>query len=687
MNKGKRIGLIIGTAILSIILVVVFSTVAVRSTTVKKSVDLGNKYLAEGNYEEDIIAFEKAIKIDSKNTDIKETLDVLYIYEEVVELIAEGEIDKAQEKLEEIKDMPKFDIIKEYVNEIEEELEVNLNGLGNSIQNIISGGRVAYDKEYVYYTEGNIMGNNLNGIYRKNIENDEITVVSNDRGSYINIYDDYLYYTTSDFGLSTEFEVIRIKKDGTNRDVIASVQDNVGSDFIQIIDNKLYYVVNLDGDNEYSTTMALMSMDLDTLEKEEVLQTQKNIGSLLLLKNPDNTIDLYINNYNLYLQVIKDIENSNKEVDYVDINKKIKSVLGSDKEGIYFISGAIYNDTTYENTETIYFKAYDSDNYQTKYTYLKSVSSISGTGGFILGDSYIYFRDLDESVSYGGFGDRGDDKINKVSLDNKKESKVKDVSIRRQVAQIDYYYDNLYEVKGYLAYYDGNYEFIIDKDIEIRKLKSSNSELEEDKELENKGEEEKDIVLEISDNEFSKLNQIMTETLFDGYDRENPDMDKIIYRAFKRANDSNYTYTDLDGYIFGIKSKEVVDSTIKSLFNLKIDSTTLTDDLSDLKEDLYKVGFVNDKYYKIEATSFDKFHQVRIANSIIKKNDGTYYIEFTEYEADRPDKVNWFFTEELDRDFINREEYLIVTGSGFAEIKEEVVNGEEIRYFTKFKMN
>ena len=123
MNKGKRIGLIIGTAILSIILVVVFSTVAVRSTTVKKSIDLGNKYLAEGNYKEAIIAFEKAIKIDSKNTDVKETLDVLYIYEEVVELIAEGEIDKAQEKLEEIKDMPKFDIIKEYVNEVEEEIE------------------------------------------------------------------------------------------------------------------------------------------------------------------------------------------------------------------------------------------------------------------------------------------------------------------------------------------------------------------------------------------------------------------------------------------------------------------------------------------------------------------------------------------------------------------------------------
>ena len=97
MNKGKRIGLIIGTAILSIILVVVFSTVAVRSTTVKKSVELGNKYIAEGNYKEAIIAFEKAINIDTKNKDVKETLDILYIYEEIDELVIAGDLTAAQE--------------------------------------------------------------------------------------------------------------------------------------------------------------------------------------------------------------------------------------------------------------------------------------------------------------------------------------------------------------------------------------------------------------------------------------------------------------------------------------------------------------------------------------------------------------------------------------------------------------
>ena len=137
MNKGKRIGLIIGTAILSIILVVVFSTVAVKSTTVKKSVELGNKYIAEGNYKEAIIAFEKAINIDTKNKDVKETLDILYIYEEIDELVIAGDLTVAQEKLEEIKDMPKFDIIKDMAENIEQVIEDEIikDGMGNSVEN------------------------------------------------------------------------------------------------------------------------------------------------------------------------------------------------------------------------------------------------------------------------------------------------------------------------------------------------------------------------------------------------------------------------------------------------------------------------------------------------------------------------------------------------------------------------
>lgn len=669
MDKQKRKKLMIAMSIVLIILIIAFSTVAVRSSTAKKSIDLGNKYIIEGNYEQAIIAFEKAIKIDSKNTYVKETLDVLYTYEEIIELVEQGEVEKAQEKLEEIKEMPQFNIVKNPLKEVEDEIELNLNGLGNSIQNIISGGRVAYDKEYAYYTEGNIMGNNPNGIYKKNIETDEVVVISNDRGSYINIYDDYLYYTTSEFGISIDYEVIRIKKDGTNREVIASLQDNVGSGVIQIIDNKLYYVVNLDGDNETSTRISLMCMNLDTEEKEEVLQTYK--AEPLLLKNPDKTIDMYMSSYNLalgYLQVIKDIHSGNNEIESVEKDKEIISVLGANKEGIYFNS--------YE--PVIYFKAYNSNNYE------QITTSISDMSGAITGDTDIYFTELD---SYGSYNEIGKDKINKLSIDNKNVSKVKDVSIRRQMAQIDYYYDNLYEVKGYLAYYDGYSKLIIDKDTKVRNIKSSNTSSEEDKEEKVEEEVEKDIISEISDSEFAKLNQLMSETLFDGYDRENPDINQIVYKAFKIADDSNYTYTDLDGYILGIKNKEVVDSKVKSLFNLNIDSTTLTNNLSDLKDDLRKIGFVDNKYYKREPASFDKFYQVKIADSIIKKSDGTYYIEFTEYEVDRPDNVNWIVTTELDRDFINREEYLVVTGSGFAEVKEEVVNGEKIHYFTKFQKN
>ena len=226
MKNKKRIALIIGTAILSIILVIIFSTVAVRSTTIKKSVDLGNKYLAEGNYEEAIIAFEKAIKIDSKNTDVKETLDVLYIYQEIDELYIAGDLTSAQEKLEEIKDMPKFDIIKDMVESIREDIEEELfsNGMGNSIENIISGGNVAYKGDYVFYSNPKDEGK----LYKMNIETGESLKIADEFATNINIYNDYVYYTDYDDYHNTPDNkaVKRIKFDGSEKEILLTESDD-----------------------------------------------------------------------------------------------------------------------------------------------------------------------------------------------------------------------------------------------------------------------------------------------------------------------------------------------------------------------------------------------------------------------------------------------------------------------------
>ena len=51
-----------------------------------------------------------------------------------------------------------------------------------------------------------------------------------------------------------------------------------------------------------------MSIDLDTQEKTKVLEITEGMPSILL-KNPDNTIDMYINTYSeeASLKVVKDI--------------------------------------------------------------------------------------------------------------------------------------------------------------------------------------------------------------------------------------------------------------------------------------------------------------------------------------------------------------------------------------------
>ena len=134
----------------------------------------------------------------------------------------------------------------------------------------------------------------MDGIYKKNIETEECEVISKDSGGYMNIYDDYLYYTTWMAGIDPEYQVVRMKKDGTNREVIA---DKVYTKNMQIIDNTLYYISYIGdiGENyDYNLTeIYLTSIDLETQEKTEILKI-KDVKSSILIKNPDNTIDMYI---------------------------------------------------------------------------------------------------------------------------------------------------------------------------------------------------------------------------------------------------------------------------------------------------------------------------------------------------------------------------------------------------------
>ena len=450
MNKSKRLGIIIGTAILSIILVVVFSTVAVRSTTVKKSVDLGNKYLAEGNYEEAIIAFEKAIKIDSKNIEVKETLDVLYIYEEINDLFESGDYIIAQEKIEEIKDMPKFDIIKESFKSVESNIQSELvkDGMGNSIQNILAGGYIAYKGEYVFYK--NIEDNDK--LYRLNTKNNENIKLSDDIPYSINIYEDYVYYDAYTYyemyDDTKSVGIKRVKFDGSESELVVD-RENISSTRVQIIDNILYYS-EFKRDNGLEAKEEIIALDLKTNEKNTLISIDGiKASNFILVKNSNDGIDLIINPIlNSKIQLVKNIE-INESRSPIEIGKGYieTNIIGIDHENIYYVDRPEYS------------------------TYME-VSSIGRYGGNI--------RSLISNLSSGTLGSEYlyyvyDNKLIAYALESEEGKIIKNIDINISNK-------NLYEVNGYLAYYDNNKKLIIDKDIKVTEYKKKeNQKLDEDK--------------------------------------------------------------------------------------------------------------------------------------------------------------------------------------------------------------
>ena len=79
--KFKKTTITAGSVLLIsiIILALVFSNTGSVAAKASKQLDLGQKYLLEGNYQEAIIAFEKAIQIDPKNVDARLGLADTYI--------------------------------------------------------------------------------------------------------------------------------------------------------------------------------------------------------------------------------------------------------------------------------------------------------------------------------------------------------------------------------------------------------------------------------------------------------------------------------------------------------------------------------------------------------------------------------------------------------------------------------
>ena len=98
-NKKKIAGIGIISAIIVMLSSIFIYASVVKPQKYSEYIDLGNKYLLEENYEEAILAFEKAIKIDAKSTEARVGAAKAYI--------GNDELDKAIEILEEAQEIEK----------------------------------------------------------------------------------------------------------------------------------------------------------------------------------------------------------------------------------------------------------------------------------------------------------------------------------------------------------------------------------------------------------------------------------------------------------------------------------------------------------------------------------------------------------------------------------------------------
>ena len=275
-KKRKKLfiilGIIAGVCILAALVFIILAQM--KTSEINKALDLGEKYLEEGKYEEAILAFDDVITIDAKQISAYEGKAEVYVatqkYGEAEKILIEArqiepssktnlllvevydkteKSDEAEELLEETITLLMADIERitdktELVNLYDQlisayqrigkdsgsirslctqayeatkdnkyEILMKKSQIGNTSGNSVNDGLVAQQGDWVYYRNSNDNGS----LYKIRTDGTEKTKLNSDDTLFINVIDDWVYYRNG-----KNDSIYKVKTDGTNNILLNS---------------------------------------------------------------------------------------------------------------------------------------------------------------------------------------------------------------------------------------------------------------------------------------------------------------------------------------------------------------------------------------------------------------------------------------------------------------------------------
>ena len=229
----KRRKIIIGiTVVISFIIVTALGIGGIKVVNANKInslLDLGIKYLTEGNYEEARLEFSKAISIDDKHEKATDLLALTKNYIELNELYANKEYILAADLISKIKKNKYLEYIESSVNEISNNIEAKIviineiNNLDLQIQKLISENKfqeaidlinkyLGEDLKQEYLDKLNELMNGVNGsktAYEEENNNKNVIIddsqIINILNEGVNLQEQYLF-SSSNIDLNIKYK-------------------------------------------------------------------------------------------------------------------------------------------------------------------------------------------------------------------------------------------------------------------------------------------------------------------------------------------------------------------------------------------------------------------------------------------------------------------------------------------------